>query len=80
MIILNVFTCTEKVNFWGERRDYWHYLTEGLGNMKELDSCVKIVQVLPQVGEIMLYVSTTLCVNVYAIDWEIFTSKLILAC
>lgn len=48
LIILSSFT--EKVNFWGERRDYWHYLTEGLGNIKELDSCVKIVQALPQVG------------------------------
>ncbi len=43
--------CTEKSSFWGERRDYWHYLSEGVGELKALDSIVKIVQAQQQVRE-----------------------------
>ena len=43
--------CTEKSSFWGERRDYWHYLSEGVGELKGLDSIVKIVQAQQQVRE-----------------------------
>lgn len=40
---------TEKVSFWGERRDYWSYLNEGVGGMRTLGSITKQVQALPQV-------------------------------
>lgn len=38
----------EKVSFWGERRDYWHYLSEGVGSMKTFDAITKHVQTLTQ--------------------------------
>ena len=46
------FFLLEKVNFWGERRDYWHYLSEVVSKMKTLDGCVKRVQGLSQVSHV----------------------------
>lgn len=40
---------TEKSSFWGERRDYWHYLSEGIGELKALGSIIKKVQSQSQV-------------------------------
>ena len=37
------------MSFWGERRDYWNYLSESVGEMKALDTIVKLVQTQPQV-------------------------------
>ena len=61
-IVTHTHTCThinmfshvllhiaEKMSFWGERRDYWSYLSESVGDMKTLDGCVKIIQALLQV-------------------------------
>jgi len=39
---------TERVSFWGERRDYWSYLNEGVGGMRTLGNITKRVQALPQ--------------------------------
>jgi hypothetical protein len=36
----------EKLSFWGDRRDYWNYLSEGVGRMKTLETIVKRVQTL----------------------------------
>jgi len=38
----------ERVSFWGERRDYWSYLNEGVGGMRTLGNITKRVQALPQ--------------------------------
>ncbi len=42
-------TVSDKVSFWGERRDYWSYLSEVVSKMKTLDGCVKRVQGISQV-------------------------------
>ena len=39
----------DKVSFWGERRDYWHYLSEEVGGVKSLGGITKQVQAIPQV-------------------------------
>ena len=39
----------EHVSFWGDRHDYWNYLTSNVGSMKQLNDVVKKVQSLTQV-------------------------------
>lgn len=47
----DVILCViEHVSFWGDRRDYWHYLSTGVGGMKQLDDIVKKVQSLAHVS------------------------------
>ena len=44
--------CTEKLSFWGERRDYFHYLSDQIADMKALESCCKKVNSYPKVGHV----------------------------
>jgi len=39
----------EHVSFWGDRHDYWHYLSTNVSGMKELNDIVKKVQLLTNV-------------------------------
>ena len=41
---------TEKLSFWGDRRDYWNYLSEGVSRRKTLETVVKKVQSLAHVS------------------------------
>ena len=41
----------EKVTFWGEKKDYYHYLTENVDGLKSLDQVIKKVQALTEVQE-----------------------------
>ncbi len=56
---------SEKSSFWGDKRDYWHYLSEGVGEIKALDSVVKIVQAQSQVC-VCVCVCVCACVHSYA--------------
>ena len=47
-----VVVVTEKLSFWGDRRDYWNYLSEGVARMKTLETIVKSVQTLAQVSHV----------------------------
>ena len=63
MMLINVVThlLTEKLTFWGERKDYFHYLSEGLGSLKTLDIPIKRVQGMNEVYYILIsnmYIST----------------------
>lgn len=40
---------TERSSFWGDRRDYYHYLTEHLSNLKDLEVVAKKILGFPQV-------------------------------
>lgn len=42
-------TALEKLSFWGERKDYYHYMTENLSGLKTFDHMVKRVQGLTEV-------------------------------
>ena len=44
---------TEKISFWGERKDYWHYMTEDLQGMRELSQSVKSIQAKPEVSSLL---------------------------
>ena len=48
---------TEKLSFWGDRRDYWNYLSEGVGHMKSLETIVKRVQTLAHVSHMIIHLS-----------------------
>ena len=48
LLLLTIFA-TERLNFWGERRDYYHYLTEQLSDMKDLEVVSKKILRFPQV-------------------------------
>lgn len=44
---------SDKLSFWGDRRDYWNYLSEGIGRMKALETIVKQVQTLAHVSHVI---------------------------
>ena len=49
LILPPLVSAADKLSFWGERRDYWHFLSEAVGKMKGLEECVRRTQYLPQV-------------------------------
>ena len=53
----DVVMVTEKLSFWGDRRDYWNYLSEGVGRMKTLETIVKRVQTLAHVSHMIMHLS-----------------------
>ena len=54
MVAMDIVVVTEKLSFWGDRRDYWNYLSEGVGRMKTLETIVKQVQTLAHVSHMIL--------------------------
>ena len=50
--MVTVVMATEKLSFWGDRRDYWNYLSEGVARMKSLEIIVKRVQTLAHVSHV----------------------------
>ena len=38
------YSNVEKLSFWGERKDYWHWMAEVAGGIKTLEQLVKRVQ------------------------------------
>ena len=38
------YSIVEKLSFWGERKDYWHWMAEVAGGIKTLEQLVKRVQ------------------------------------
>ena len=40
----------EKLSFWGERKDYWHWMAEVAGGIKTLEQLVKKVQAISEVS------------------------------
>ena len=50
----------EHVSFWGDRHDYWNYLSSNVASMKQLNDVVKKVQLLTQVRSQMIIVITQL--------------------
>lgn len=56
------------MSFWGDRRDYWHYLSEGIGRMKVLETIVKQVQTLAHVSHVILSTSHVTVTWLFAVD------------
>ena len=46
---LHLPTHAERSSFWGDRRDYYHYLTEQLSDLKDLEVVSKRILGFPQV-------------------------------
>ena len=48
---------SDKVNFWGEKRDYYHFLTQSISGRKDLEQEAKKIQGFPKVSYHWLLVS-----------------------
>lgn len=61
---------SDKLSFWGDRRDYWNYLSEGIGRMKALETIVKQVQTLAHVSHVIPSMSHVIVMWLSAVDHE----------